>query len=355
MTVSAIAHPTDIPEPANDPSFDILLFDGSAGAMTTEQWLRGAGSARVAREVEFAAAVDRLAERQWDLLVIDPATAGALDVVARARRRNRWAAVLATLADADPKAVQRIVELRIDGLVFKPLDRQAFVSHALTLASQSHERRLYEQRRVLAIGAHPDDVELACGGMLARHAAEGDLVKILILSRGSAGGDVNIRLREAHKAAELLGASLELGDLQNSRISEGGPTVALIERVVAETRPTHLYTHAVEDTHQDHRAAHIATLAAASGVPNVYCYQAASTTVDFTPNYYVDISAFMEAKLCAIAAYRGDSERATRLHPESITATAAYWGRFAGHRLAEPLRVIRQHRFSPGAETPTSR
>jgi LmbE family N-acetylglucosaminyl deacetylase len=345
----------DSPKPANDPSFDIMLFDDSADALTTQQWLRGAVGVRVAHEVEPAAARQRQAERQWDLLVVDPATPGALDVVAQVRQRNRWAAMLAILADANPQTMQRIVEARIDGLVFKPLDRQAFVSQASTLASQSRERRLREQKRVLAIGAHPDDVEIACGGMLARHTAEGDLVRILILSRGAAGGDVNVRLREAHVAAKLLGARLVLGDLNDSRIPEGGQTLEWIKRMVADLRPTHVYTHALEDTHQDHRAAHVATLAAANGVPNVYCYQSASTTVDFTPNYYVDISAYMDAKLGAIGAYGSDGERAGRLHPDSIRATAAYWGRFAGHPLAEPLRVIRQHRFSPGPEAPTSR
>src|SRR5262249_47609170 len=155
--------------------------------------------------------------------------------------------VLATLADANPEVVQRIVEQRIDSLVFKPLDREAFVGQALTLARQSRERRLREQKRVLAIGAHPDDVELACGGTLARHVAESDLVKILILSRGAVGGDVNVRLREARHAADALGASLEFGDLQDARLSEGGPTVSLIERAVHELQPTHVYTHALED------------------------------------------------------------------------------------------------------------
>jgi len=334
-------------KPASDLSPDILLFDSSAGAMDIARWLGERERGRVACEAELEAALRRLAERQWDLLVVDPATQGAIDVVTQARRRNRWAAVLAALAGGNPDLVQRTVEWRIDGLVFKPFERAAFVSQALTLAQRSRERRGLEQRRVLAIGAHPDDVEIACGGMLARHTAEGDLVRILVLSRGAMGGDVNIRLREAHEAAELLGGRLELGDLQDSRIPDSGATVALIARTVGDLRPTHVYTHALEDTHQDHRAVHIATLAAANGVPNVYCYQSASTTVDFTPNYYVDISAYMEAKLHAVAAYCSEGDRAGRLHPDSIKATAAYWGRFAGYKLAEPLRIIRQRRFSP--------
>lgn len=353
--MSAVSHPRGAREPASDPPLHILILDASAEGAGIERWLSEVGGARVVHEAAADRALRRIARRPWDLLVVDPATPGAIDVLASARRGNRWAAVLATPAEGNPGAVQRIVEGRIDGLAFKPLACQTFVGQAIALASQSRERRLREQRRVLAIGAHPDDVEIACGGMLARHAAEGDLVKILILSRGSAGGDANVRLREAQNAAELLGADLELGNLQDSRIPESGPTVAVIERAVAEMQPTHLYTHALEDTHQDHRAAHVATLAAADGVPNVYCYQAASTTVDFTPNYYIDISAFMEPKLQAIAAYRSGADGRGRLNPDSVRATAAYWGRYAGYPLAEPLRVIRQHRFSPGAEAPKSR
>jgi LmbE family N-acetylglucosaminyl deacetylase len=346
--VSAVGHPRDVPLPANDLSLDVLLFDGSPDLAAAAGWLAAAGGVRSDSEAEPACALRRLAERPWDLLAVDPTAPGALDVVTEARRRNRWIAVLGILAqDGGAAVLQRIVDWRIDGLLFKPLDRAAFVEQALALARRSRERRLREQKRVLAIGAHPDDVEIACGGTLLRHAAEGDLVRILVLSRGSAGGDVNIRLREARQAADLLGAGIEFGGLLDAEIPEGGATIALIEGAVQSLQPTHVYTHALEDTHQDHRAAHIATLAAAHDVPNVYCYQASSTTVDFTPNYYVDISAYIDAKLAALAAYRTKLDRGAALDPDAVRATAAYWGRHAGHPLSEPLRVMRQHKFSP--------
>ena len=87
---------------------------------------------------------------------------------------------------------------------------------------------------------------------------------------------------------------------------------------------------------------HAATLVAARGVPNVYCYQAPSSTVDFRPNFFIDITPFIENKLRAIRAYDSQVNRSPLLQDDVILATARYWGRYAGHVLAEPMTVVRQ-------------
>jgi LmbE family N-acetylglucosaminyl deacetylase len=107
-------------------------------------------------------------------------------------------------------------------------------------------------------------------------------------------------------------------------------------------RPTHVYTHSIEDTHQDHRAVHAASLVAARSVPNVYCYQTPSSTVEFRPQRFVDITNFIGAKLQAIDAYGSQAERMAALQHDNIIASARYWGRFAGYVMAEPMRVVRQ-------------
>src|SRR5262249_48999323 len=151
-----------------------------------------------------------------------------------------------------------------------------FAEEVLLLAKAVSARRQKQQRRVLAIGAHPDDVEIGCGGAMVKHRLHGDVLQILTLSRGAAGGDVHQRAIEAQNAATLLGATLQLGNLRDTYISEGTETIKIIEAAIRELQPTHVYTHCVEDTHQDHRAVHTATLVAARGVPNVYCYQSPS-------------------------------------------------------------------------------
>ena len=74
----------------------------------------------------------------------------------------------------------------------------------------------------------------------------------------------------------------------------GVETIDIIQAAIRELQPTHVYTHCAEDTHQDHRAVHAASLVAARGVPNVYCYQAPSSTVEFRPNRFVDITEFIK-------------------------------------------------------------
>ena len=153
------------------------------------------------------------------------------------------------------------------------------------------------RQRVLAIGAHPDDVEIGCGGTLAKHRAAGDDLMILTLSHGAQGGEARLRGEEARHAAAMLGANLELHDLPDACISEGVETIRIIEAAIRAFAPTHVYTHSREDTHQDHRAVHAASVVASRGVANLYGYQSPSSTVEFRPQRFVDISAHIDDKL----------------------------------------------------------
>ncbi|MBN9618918.1 MAG: PIG-L family deacetylase, partial [Actinobacteria bacterium] len=95
---------------------------------------------------------------------------------------------------------------------------EQIVGSALRAAGRHRER-------VLAIGAHPDDVEIGCGGTLLDHRMRDDLVSVLTLSRGAAGGDRQRRLAEAAAAAEMLGARLFVGDLPDTAIDSGIETI----------------------------------------------------------------------------------------------------------------------------------
>jgi hypothetical protein len=77
-------------------------------------------------------------------------------------------------------------------------------------------------------------------------------------------------------------------------------------------------------------------------VPNVYCYQTPSSTVEFHPNRFVDITDFIKEKLQLIGAYKSQAERMEALHDDVILTNARYWGRYAGYVLAEPMRIVRQ-------------
>jgi len=300
-----------------------------------------AGSLEIAPDTETANRM--LSAKAYDLVAVDPAVSpGGFALLTHVKDNYRWTATLLATHNQDPQFLRQAVKCRIDGLIFRPATSTEFVEQALLLAKAVNERRRRQQKRVLAIGAHPDDVEIGCGGAMAKHHADYDVLHILTLTRGAAGGDVNIRAVEAHNAAALVGARLEMASLRDTYITDGAETISIIEAAIRELRATDVYTHSLEDTHQDHRAVHAATLVAARGVPNVYCYQTPSSTVEFKPHRFVDITHYIEKKINLIGAYKSQVDRMESIQPDVILSTARYWGRFAGYVLAEPLRIVRQ-------------
>jgi len=296
-------------------------------------------------------AIRILSTDPYDLVAVDPAVSpNGFALLKHVKDNFRWTATLLVTHNQDPQFLRQAVKCQIDGLLFRPATSTEFVEQALLLAKAVNGRRRLQQKRVLAIGAHPDDVEIGCGGALAKHHADYDLLHILTLSRGAAGGDVNIRAVEAHNAAALIGARLEMANLRDTYITDGAETISIIEAAIRELQATHVYTHSLEDTHQDHRAVHTASLVAARGVPNVYCYQTPSSTVEFKPHRFVDITHHIEKKIDLIGAYKSQVDRMESIQPDVIVSTARYWGRFAGYVLAEPMRIVRQRDSGPALD-----
>lgn len=284
-------------------------------------------------------AIRLLAEPRWDVLVTDLQMPGVdgFGLAAAAREADPTLPVLLMTAHPTLEVAVLAVKGAVTDFLTKPLDRAA-VLHAIEVAS---EARRAGRRRVLAVGAHPDDIEIGAGATLGRHAAQGDLVTFLTVSAGNVGGDAGLRREESAEAAYRLGVELVLGDLEDTRIPQNGPTIDLVESVVADVRPDIVYVHSVHDVHQDHRAVHGATLVAAREVPRVLCYQSPSASIDFRPSSFVSIDDHLSAKLAAIAAFESQTAIRDYLDFDVITSTARYWGRFAHTAYAEPFEVIR--------------
>jgi len=296
-------------------------------------------------------ALAMLADGEWDLLLTDlrlPGMDGTELVRAAQALRPGIPAIIMT-AHATIDAAVDALRLGVVDFIQKPLDQDQLVA----LATRAVEQARAEPARdvVLAIGAHPDDVEIGAGGTLVAHVARGDEVVITTLSHGAVGGDAGVRRSEAAAAARRLGARLVLLDLDDTRISDGAPTVQTIETVVGEVQPTIVYTHSFNDLHQDHRATHRATLVATRRADRVYCYESPSSTVAFAPTRFVPIDAYLADKLAAIAEYTSQVAKADYLAPELLEATARYWGRHVDGAFAEPFEVVRERAAaaSPGA------
>ncbi len=216
---------------------------------------------------------------------------------------------------------------------------------------------------VLVVAAHPDDEVLGCAGTLARLAGEGRAVHVLLMADGEtarlpksdgkpAASKLAARNASAEAACAILGcASVELLALPDNRLDSVDllDVVRPIESAVERHRPSTVFTHHSGDVNVDHRIVHDAVLAACRPqpghpvrellffeVPSSTEWRPAGSGQAFTPNWFVDISATLDAKLRALEVYR--SELRPFPHPrspEGVTALARWRGATVGVAAAE--------------------
>lgn len=195
--------------------------------------------------------------------------------------------------------------------------------------------------KVLAVGAHPDDIELGCGGALARHVAAGDEVTMLVMTPGERGPQgIHSRVREQETAARVLGASLIWGAFEDGSVTPGRDSVDIVDAVVRRTGADIVYAHAPNDTHQDHVATSAASLAAARRTCRVLYYQSPSTT-SFDPTIFVDVADSLEDKLDSLRAHWSQVTRCDMVDLEAVEAGCRYWGSRARVRYAEAFETPR--------------
>jgi two-component system response regulator HydG len=329
----------------------ILLVDDDVALGGFLSRVLRAGGFDVVHELDATAALYRVKAEQWDLLMTDVELPGMSGLELLERVRELVPGLPVAVLTGHPSVDYAVSALRGAAAEFmsKPVSAGDLLAKAKELVAAGRAARDKYRERVLAIGAHPDDVEIGAGGTLAGHGAAGDAVAILTLSRGAIGGDKAQRAREAKEAADIIGARLFLMDLEDTHISEGNPTIGLIEEVIAETQPTIVYTHSINDLHQDHRSIHRAAMVACRRVGRIYCFQSPSATVDYRPTHFVTIDDYMGRKLKIIDAFGSQASIRDYMEPELITSTARYWARYCAGSHAEPFETIRDR---AGAEAP---
>ena len=193
---------------------------------------------------------------------------------------------------------------------------------------------------VLAIGAHPDDIELGCGAALLAHRRAGHAVTMLVMTAGLGQAERRARPEEQEEAAALLRAGLVWGGFEDGRVPPGGPAVRVIEDTIMQTGAEVVYTHAAADSHQDHRAVAAATAAAARRTQRVLCYES-PTSLGFSPTHFVDVGGLVEAKLGLIRAHLSQVMKNGLVDLEAVEAQARFRGFQARVRHAEAFEATR--------------
>ncbi|MGZ4901972.1 MAG: PIG-L deacetylase family protein, partial [Halobacteriota archaeon] len=177
---------------------------------------------------------------------------------------------------------------------------------------------------ILAIGAHPDDCELGCYATLAYHKHRGDIVHLLVLSKGEAGGPSEKRILECKKAARLLGAdSITIESLEDRMITDDYRTIEVIQAKVDALQPDRIYTHSPHDNHQDHRNAALATMTLYRHVNDILHYESPSVSLEFTPRVFVNITDFFNVKIQALKLHETQNDK-YYVRTEALAGLAEY-------------------------------
>ena len=312
-------------------------------------------------------ALERLQElrrgRRWDAsrlwrVGLDAASHAGLPLVVafvfyrrrrQVRRRPRlyrltYEAVLPALALAWVIAFATEIETG-SPLLLHLVEPTIFVSLALALSSRYWEAGPpvdFNGRAVLAVGAHPDDIELGAGGLLRRLKEEGARVYGMVMSEGEKGApETSRRADEARAAARVLGLDdLWILDFPDTRLRDCIPGMrSAIEARLAELGIDLVVTHSLREIHGDHVAVFEAAKEAARRC-SLMCFETVSTPPEFVPNYFADVTAFFDDKLKAIAAHRSQGDK-PYMNPELVRGRAAHRGLQVNVPYAEAFWVYR--------------
>ncbi|HEX9908549.1 MAG TPA: PIG-L deacetylase family protein [Thermoplasmata archaeon] len=201
-----------------------------------------------------------------------------------------------------------------------------------------------EKLRVLAVGAHPDDIEVGCAGTLLKHKSLGDDLVIAITTQGGYGGRSWGQIQaEALKASNVLGTEYIILDNKIGHYEMNWKTVGELDKIISEHKIDTVYSVWHGDSHQDHRLTFQNVLAACRRklIQNLYCYELSDYSYrsqdTFNARFFVDISDYMDKKIESVKCYKS---YITDQHIEAVLGLAKHRGLACGSEYAEAFEPL---------------
>ncbi|HLP86291.1 MAG TPA: PIG-L deacetylase family protein [Candidatus Paceibacterota bacterium] len=207
--------------------------------------------------------------------------------------------------------------------------------------------------RILAIGAHLDDIELACGGTLAKAIKNGHTVKMLIMTDSAYtnfdGTVMRTReeaLSEGMAAAKSLGVSdVEILNFPIKNVPYNGSSVEAIDKIITEFNPDYVFTHWIHDTHQDHVNTALSSISAARNKGNIFMHEpfppSGRSYSAFRPQAYFDITDSIEDKINSLKEHKSQHAKYGDDWTDAIKGRARVRGFESGYKYAEVFEIVR--------------
>ena len=207
--------------------------------------------------------------------------------------------------------------------------------------------------KILAVGAHLDDIELACGGTLAKAINAGHQVKVIVMSKsgytnfdGKVMRKNDIAVSEGLDALSVLGITdIEILDFPTKDIEYNSSVIESIDVRIAEYNPDVIFTHHPFDTHQAHVGVSKSTISAARRKNTVFFYEPITPSgrsyVAFKPQVYVDITSTMQQKLDSLVRHVTEYNKFGEEWIEGVKCRCGFRGYEMGAKYAEAFEVLR--------------
>ncbi|MXP74778.1 hypothetical protein GN277_05095 [Lachnospiraceae bacterium WCA-9-b2] len=208
--------------------------------------------------------------------------------------------------------------------------------------------------KILAVGAHLDDIEIACGGTLAKAIENGHQVKALIMSKsgytdkeGQIQREDEVAVIEGTNALHALGISdIDVLDFPTKDIPFQSEVVNTIDVCMSKYNPDIIFTHHPFDTHQAHVGVSNATIAAARRKNTVFFYEPITPSgrsyVAFRPQLYIDIESTIEKKIASLREHKSEySKFGAEDWITGVHSRCGFRGYEIGKKYAEAFEVLR--------------
>lgn len=208
--------------------------------------------------------------------------------------------------------------------------------------------------KILVVGAHLDDIELACGGTIAKAVKNGHVVKALIMSKsgytnieGNIQRSDEVAVREGIDALNTLGVNdVEILDFPTKDIPFCSDVVNEIDVVISRYNPDVIFTHHPFDTHQAHEGVAKSTIAAGRRKNTIFFFEpiqpSGRSYVAFKPDMYVGIDETIDLKIKALKKHKSEYKKfGGENWIEGVKSRCGFRGYEIGKNYAEAFEILR--------------
>jgi LmbE family N-acetylglucosaminyl deacetylase len=209
------------------------------------------------------------------------------------------------------------------------------------LIIEANGKRERKMKKILAIGAHPDDIELGCGGTLCQLASSGAEIVAVFLTKGEKSGQPKERCVESKSALKLLGVDeVYFGEFPDTEVPSSHKVIDFLEQYENKFKPDIIFTHSANEIHQDHRTVGWLSQSAFRNTSKLVAYESPRVTSNFTPTYFVDITNCINSKWEALKCHSSQKSKRYVTY-ESVINLASFRGNQVGVVAAEAFEVIK--------------